>query len=100
MPNAVPSSPTADPGAEAGAESGSRASALTDTRGRSVSYLRLSVTVRCTLRCLYCDSRMRPWPSHDEVLRYDDVDLPEGRLVDRLRAEQDERFETRLASAV
>jgi predicted homoserine dehydrogenase-like protein len=28
----------------------------------------------------------------DEVLSYDDVTLPEGRLVDRLRAEQDERF--------
>jgi predicted homoserine dehydrogenase-like protein len=28
----------------------------------------------------------------DEVLRYDDVELPGGRLVDRLRAEQDERF--------
>ena len=72
MPNAVPSSPTADPGAEAGAESGSRASALTDTRGRSVSYLRLSVTDRCNLRCLYCDSRMRQWLSHDEVLRYEE----------------------------
>jgi predicted homoserine dehydrogenase-like protein len=28
----------------------------------------------------------------DEVIRYDDVRLPPGRLVDRLRAEQDERF--------
>ena len=28
----------------------------------------------------------------DEVLTYDDVDLPPGRLADRLRAEQYERF--------
>jgi predicted homoserine dehydrogenase-like protein len=28
----------------------------------------------------------------DEVLTYDDVDVPEGRLVDRLRAEQNEKF--------
>ena len=30
--------------------------------------------------------------SHDEVLHYDDVELPSGRLVDRLRAEQDDEF--------
>jgi predicted homoserine dehydrogenase-like protein len=28
----------------------------------------------------------------DAVLTYDDVELPPGRLVDRLRAEQDARF--------
>ena len=28
----------------------------------------------------------------DEVLAYADVELPEGRLADRLRAEQDETF--------
>ena len=28
----------------------------------------------------------------DEVLTYDDVDIPDGRLVDRLRAEQNEKF--------
>ena len=30
--------------------------------------------------------------AQDEVLTYDDVDLPPGRLADRLRAEQFERF--------
>jgi predicted homoserine dehydrogenase-like protein len=30
--------------------------------------------------------------SQDEVLTYDDVDLPAGRLVDQLRAEQDRIF--------
>lgn len=58
MPNAGPNSPPAG--------------ALSDTRGRSVSYLRLSVTDRCNLRCLYCDSRMRQWLTHNEVLRYEE----------------------------
>ncbi len=64
MPGAGPNSPPA------GALSDTRG--LTDTRGRSVSYLRLSVTDRCNLRCLYCDSRMRQWLSHDQVLRYEE----------------------------
>ena len=64
MPNAGPNNPPAGAQAETGA--------LTDARGRSVSYLRLSVTDRCNLRCLYCDSRMRHWLRHDEVLRYEE----------------------------
>jgi cyclic pyranopterin phosphate synthase len=64
MPNAGPSSPQA--GAPANGQ------ALADTRGRGVSYLRLSVTDRCNLRCLYCDSRTRQWLRHDEVLRYEE----------------------------
>lgn len=64
MRNAGPSSPPAG-GEGAGGH-------LSDTRGRNVSYLRLSVTDRCNLRCLYCDSRMRQWLKHDEVLRYEE----------------------------
>ena len=30
----------------------------------------------------------------DEVLTYDDVEVPEGRLIDRLREEQAETFPT------
>lgn len=36
--------------------------------------------------------RLRRSVRRDEVLSYDDVELPEGRLVDRLRKEQDEMF--------
>ncbi len=36
--------------------------------------------------------RVRRALPKDHALTYDDVDLPEGRLVDRLRREQDERF--------
>lgn len=48
-------------------------SQLADDKGRSVSYLRLSVTDRCNLRCLYCDGQMRQRLSHDDVLRYEEL---------------------------
>jgi predicted homoserine dehydrogenase-like protein len=38
--------------------------------------------------------RMKRAVAQDEVLNYDDIDLPEGRVADRLRAEQNERFAT------
>jgi predicted homoserine dehydrogenase-like protein len=37
--------------------------------------------------------------ARDELLTYDDVELPEGRLCDRLRREQDERFAGRETAA-
>lgn len=43
--------------------------------------------------------RLRRAVARDTVLRYDDVELPQGRLIDRLRAEQDRRFHRHLASA-
>ena len=33
----------------------------------------------------------------DAVLTYDDVEIPEGRLIDRLRAEQDAAFPVRVS---
>ena len=36
--------------------------------------------------------RLKRDMARDEVIRYSDVDLPEGRLCDRLRKEQDETF--------
>jgi len=47
---------------------------LTDQFGRTINYLRLSVTDRCNLRCLYCmpaegvDRIM-----HDEVMRFEEL---------------------------
>ena len=46
---------------------------LADAKGRSVSYLRLSVTDRCNLRCLYCDGQMSHRLTHEQVLRYEEM---------------------------
>ena len=43
--------------------------------------------------------RLRRNIGRDEVLRYADVELPAGRLIDRLRVEQEAMFSTALASA-
>jgi cyclic pyranopterin phosphate synthase len=55
----------------------------TDSFNRSISYLRVSVTDRCNLRCLYC---MPPdgvaWVPHETILRYEEI----ARIV-RLGAE-------------
>lgn len=49
-------------------------SALADGRGRAVRYLRLSVTDRCNLRCLYCHSNARhSFIPHEAVLRYEEM---------------------------
>ena len=47
---------------------------LVDSFGRTIDYLRLSITDRCNLRCLYC---MPPegvsWMPHNEVLRFEET---------------------------
>lgn len=47
---------------------------MIDGRGRTIDYLRLSITDRCNLRCLYCMpsegvSRMR----HEDILRFEEI---------------------------
>jgi predicted homoserine dehydrogenase-like protein len=44
--------------------------------------------------------RMKRDVLKDQAVSYDDVALPEGRLVDRLRAEQTEHFAPRTARSV
>lgn len=52
----------------------SAASPLTDAHGRIVRYVRLSVTDRCNLRCLYCNSNARTQCiPHPMVLRYEEM---------------------------
>jgi cyclic pyranopterin phosphate synthase len=47
---------------------------MTDSFGRVIDYLRLSITDRCNLRCVYC---MPPegvdWKAHAEVLRFEEI---------------------------
>ena len=46
-----------------------------DAYNRCISYLRISVTDRCNLRCIYC---MPPegvaWRAHEEILRYEEIE--------------------------
>ncbi|HID90183.1 MAG TPA: GTP 3',8-cyclase MoaA, partial [Anaerolineae bacterium] len=45
-----------------------------DTYGRPIQYLRVSVTDRCNLRCVYCmPEEGIPLISHEEVLRYEEI---------------------------
>ncbi len=47
----------------------------TDSHGRRIDYLRISVTDRCNLRCVYC---MPPdgvaWKPHDEMLTFEEIE--------------------------
>ena len=46
----------------------------TDRYGREINYLRISVTDRCNLRCIYCmPSEGIPLMSHDDILRYEEI---------------------------
>jgi cyclic pyranopterin phosphate synthase len=47
---------------------------ILDSFGRSVNYLRISVTDRCNLRCLYCmPPEGVPQMSHSEILSYEEI---------------------------
>jgi cyclic pyranopterin phosphate synthase len=47
---------------------------LIDEYNRHLNYLRLSITDRCNLRCVYCaPGGMVPKLSHDDILRYEEI---------------------------
>lgn len=47
---------------------------LNDSHGRPINYLRISITDRCNLRCVYCmPEEGVPARSHDEILRYEEI---------------------------
>ncbi len=46
---------------------------LVDRFGRIISYVRISVTDRCNLRCRYCVEGRIPFVPHDEILRYEEL---------------------------
>jgi cyclic pyranopterin phosphate synthase len=49
---------------------------LVDSFGRTIDYLRISVTDRCNFRCTYCMPLGGvEWKPHTEILRYEDVSL-------------------------
>ncbi len=47
---------------------------LLDSFQRGINYLRVSVTDRCNLRCIYCMSPEGvPWMPHSEILSYEEI---------------------------
>jgi len=47
---------------------------LIDRFGRPITYLRISVTDRCNLRCVYCmPAEGIPLQSHENILRYEEI---------------------------
>jgi cyclic pyranopterin phosphate synthase len=51
-----------------------RSRSLVDGFGRAVSYLRVSVTDRCDLRCVYCMSEHMTFLPKAEVLTLEEID--------------------------
>ena len=46
---------------------------MLDQYGRSIDYLRISVTDRCNLRCRYCMPEPVDAVHHDDILRYEEI---------------------------
>lgn len=47
---------------------------LKDRWGRQITYLRVSVTDRCNMRCVYCmPSEGVAWQPHETILRYEEI---------------------------
>jgi len=57
-------------------------STLTDQFGRQASYLRLSITDRCDLRCTYCMSEQMTFLPRKEVLSLEELDRLVSAFVD------------------
>ncbi|MGH7575846.1 MAG: GTP 3',8-cyclase MoaA [Longimicrobiales bacterium] len=50
------------------------ASGMRDAFGRRIEYLRISVTDKCNLRCVYCmPEEGLPWLSRSEILSYEEI---------------------------
>ncbi len=63
-----------DVGTASGQAISAASAPLVDGHGRVVRYLRLSVTDRCNLRCMYCCSNARQTCiPHPQVLRYEEM---------------------------
>ncbi|WP_374625412.1 GTP 3',8-cyclase MoaA [Devosia sp.] len=57
--------------------------ALVDSHGRTVSYLRVSVTDRCDYRCVYCMSEQMTFLPRKEVLSFEEIDAIVSAFVAR-----------------
>ncbi|HEX79271.1 MAG TPA: GTP 3',8-cyclase MoaA [Dehalococcoidia bacterium] len=48
-------------------------SGLFDTYHRRINYMRISITDRCNMCCIYCTARSVPRLTHDDILRYKEI---------------------------
>lgn len=48
-------------------------SGFLDTYHRRIDYMRISVTDRCDLKCIYCTERSVTRLSHNDILRYEEI---------------------------
>jgi len=46
---------------------------LLDSYNRNIDYMRISVTDRCNLRCIYCNSSAKQHLLHNDILRYEEI---------------------------
>ena len=46
---------------------------MIDSHGRSIDYLRISITDRCNLRCTYCTPEEIVSLGHDKILRFEEI---------------------------
>ncbi|MFZ5747345.1 MAG: GTP 3',8-cyclase MoaA [Pseudomonadota bacterium] len=56
---------------------------LIDRHGRTISYLRLSVTDRCDLRCRYCMAEEMTFLPRSEILSLEEIALIAERFIER-----------------
>jgi cyclic pyranopterin phosphate synthase len=57
--------------------------ALTDSFGRQITYLRLSVTDRCDLRCTYCMAEHMTFLPKRDVLSLEELEMLAGAFIER-----------------
>ena len=46
---------------------------MTDSHGRTIDYMRISITDRCNLRCRYCIPEEVPSIPHEQILRFEEI---------------------------
>ncbi|MEO9129996.1 MAG: radical SAM protein, partial [Sphingomonas sp.] len=59
------------------------ATALIDRHGRTISYLRISVTDRCDLRCRYCMAKQMTFLPRAALLSLDEIAIIAERFIAR-----------------